>query len=354
MKKFFSYKKILFLVSVLIIVTIYMAMSVFALGASPMKVEYSGMPGETLKGQVSVYNPSDEAKYIYLNKSGFTYNDGSEEIVYTDTSEDSLKEWIIFPDEPVYIAPKQKTVVPYEIAIPEEAESKGYYGAIFIESGSVSDAVEDSSTISAKLSIRLAHLVLLEVEGSLFEDVSLKDIVVSQEHDDSFDLQLIMYNDGNVHGFPEGSVEFYNQNGALIHTMDVNPEKDEVMPKHKKTFTAPCPFSILPKGTYYVIFSGYTDEGKELNTKFMLEITENNEVFIREDDLSDFNIDNLRGTASQKTQMLQAGLGVLGIFVIALFLAYFLRCTILCLTNKKTCHFWWHSRKKTSKKGKKG
>lgn len=350
MKTFFCYKKAIILATTLLITFAVIVANVFALGASPLKVEYDGVAGETIKGQVSVYNSSDEPKYIYLNKADFTYNDDSEEIVYTNTEGNisGLQEWIILPGEPVYVKPKERKVISYEIAIPKEAESKGYYGAIFIESV----PVKEGSSISGKFSVKLAHLVLLEVEGSLFEDISLKNLVVSQEHDDSLELQLVMFNNGNVHGSPEGAVEFYDEKGNLVHTMDINSEGDTVMPQHKKTFTARCPFSDLPAGTYYAVFAGQTNEGKNLNAKFVFEITKNNEVILREDGMANFDIDSLRGAAVEKTQTFNAVAGVAGIFVVAVCFAYFLRCMMVCLTNKKACHFWWYKPKKAGRKGK--
>ena len=40
--------------------------STYAIGASPLRVEYEGIPGETIKGQVTVFNTSEEAVLHFM------------------------------------------------------------------------------------------------------------------------------------------------------------------------------------------------------------------------------------------------------------------------------------------------
>ncbi|MFC1655752.1 hypothetical protein ACFL3C_02700 [Patescibacteria group bacterium] len=353
MKVLFSYKKAILQITILIIATAHMAVGVLATGTSPMQVEYSGIPGDVLKGQVSIYNSADGPRLIYLKKNDFNYNDDTEDIVYSKSEDlgNSFTEWINLPQGPIYVDAKERKIIPYEISIPEGVESRGYYGALFIESLPIRNTSGSESSISGSLSLKLAHLVLLGVEGSLFENISLRDVVV-QENDKSLELQVVMYNDGNVHSTPSGSVELFSEQGELMHIMTLNEGNDSVLPQHQKTFVAKCPFENFPAGTYYVALSGNTEQGKAFQTKAVLEITKDKEVILHEDDIENLDIDALRGAAIKTTQTYQAVASVLAIFLFALFFAYFVKCGIICAGNKRDCHFWWYKPKRGSKKGK--
>lgn len=71
--------------------------------------EYYGNPGDIIKGQVTIVNPTEKEKVIY---------------VYQEDAK--IDAWINIPQTTYNIKGFHKAVIPYEIHIPEGAEAKIY------------------------------------------------------------------------------------------------------------------------------------------------------------------------------------------------------------------------------------
>jgi hypothetical protein len=88
-----------------------------AIKPSTGEVEYMGNPGDSIKGQITIINPSDEEKKVLI------YSDNNNEI----------ENWIIIPQNLYTIKGFHKVVISYEINVPEDVEAKVYNGNLFIK-----------------------------------------------------------------------------------------------------------------------------------------------------------------------------------------------------------------------------
>jgi hypothetical protein len=98
------------------------------------QIEYTGIPGDVVKGQIVLQNPSSFPKQIQI-----TLQDLDDDQVNTNGLANAAnlyeccKDWIILPQGDLYtIEPNQKVMIPYEMHIPQNAEAKNYYGAFYI------------------------------------------------------------------------------------------------------------------------------------------------------------------------------------------------------------------------------
>jgi len=103
--------------------------------ANTTKIEYTGTPGETIKGQIVIQNPSANPKNIQITLENLDEDDVRENgLATTANLYECCKDWVVLPQGEFYtIEPNKKTVIPYEMNIPADAEAKNYYGAFIVK-----------------------------------------------------------------------------------------------------------------------------------------------------------------------------------------------------------------------------
>lgn len=101
---------------------------------STTKIEYTGIPGQIVKGQIVIFNPSKEVKKILVTLGKIDQKDINENNLNAAANLfDCCQQWVVLPRGDVYtIAPQKKAVIPYELRIPQDAEAKNYYGAFLV------------------------------------------------------------------------------------------------------------------------------------------------------------------------------------------------------------------------------
>jgi len=98
------------------------------------QIEYTGIPGEVVKGQIVIQNPSSKPKKIQITLDNLD-EDGVKQNGLDSAANlyECCKEWMVLPKGEFYTTqPNQKAVIPYEMHIPEDAEAKEYYGAFYV------------------------------------------------------------------------------------------------------------------------------------------------------------------------------------------------------------------------------
>ncbi len=312
----------------------------YAIGAAPLRVEFTSQPGETVHGQVNVFNDSDSTQTIVVGKGDFLVNGYEEVEFYEDIKEDnlySLQEWITIPNNKVTLGPRKKGVIPYEITVPINAPSQGYYGSLFIETKPDTTAKEIAG---ATISVRVAHLVLLKVEGDLYEKINIDDFSVVQQNDQGLtEFDVVVVNKGNIHNSPTGEIEVIDEQGKVIQTLPINEAEYNVLPESKKTYKANCNADEIPAGHYYVTLHGNTDAGDPLEAEMKIRVSENHTIDILEKNLEGSNGRALKEMLSQTRIIRNSIIAVIGILLLTIcFVAitkYCFKCSKF-LNEKKT------------------
>jgi hypothetical protein len=137
-----------------------------ALTLSPVKVDVTGDPGQTLVVDMELSNDLDVPKTYYASFENFEPADdtGSPKFV---GGADGLATWM-HTDESVTLAPKERKVLSFTITIPADAEPGGYFAAVFWGEQPVGEG-DNQVSIGGKLGL----LVLLRVDGDIPEGVGL-------------------------------------------------------------------------------------------------------------------------------------------------------------------------------------
>lgn len=318
----------------------------YAIGAAPLRVEFSSQPGETVHGQVNVFNDSDSMQTIVVSKGDFIVNEDEDLEFYEDVKEDnlySLQEWITIPNNEVILEPRGKGVIPYEIIIPVDAPSQGYYGSLFIET----KPDTTKKIADATIGVRVAHLVLLKVEGGLYEEINIEDFNVVQQNDLGLaQFDVVVMNKGNTHNSPTGKIEVIDNQGNLVQTLDLNKDEYNVLPDSKKTYKEDCELKELPTGTYYVVLESETDMGNPLKAEMKFERTSDGKIIILEKTLGEAHGAELKKMLSQPRITRNSIIVIIGIFLFAVSFAAIARYCFKC------AHFM-NGKKKRRKKPKK-
>ena len=112
-------------VLVVLVCSIISAHEALALTVSPVRVEITGNPGQTLKGEMEILNEQQDTKVFYSSFENFepSGDTGSPRFV---GNTGNLSTWIK-TNERIDITPGEKIIVPYTITIPQDAEPGGYY-----------------------------------------------------------------------------------------------------------------------------------------------------------------------------------------------------------------------------------
>src|SRR5581483_7899599 len=133
--------------------------SVFALTVSPIKVEISGDPGQTLGGNITLINEEGQPQKFYSSFANFEAK-GESGTPYFVPATSGLGTWISVASE-VDLKPGEQKSLPYTITIPKGTPSGGYYAAIFWST--TPPVPVQGSDQQVSISGRLGILVLLTV-----------------------------------------------------------------------------------------------------------------------------------------------------------------------------------------------
>lgn len=208
-----------------------------AVSLFPDVVEISSARGVVVSSQISVINTKGVEQTYYLGSMKFKPSDDGKSPKFISSQEDhtELPEWIVFPYTEFQVAAHQKIEIPFQIAIPSDISSGGYYGAVTV-SQSPSDLVESNG---ATIEAVTASLILLTVEGETIQKAELLDYV---DHGASVRSGLASFftfrlqNQGNVHLTPSGSILFKDLFGRVIAELDANPSNSRILPSSTRTY----------------------------------------------------------------------------------------------------------------------
>ncbi len=256
----------------------------------PLQVEYSGLPGTSINGQISVLNTADKTHTITL----------SVDECPAESQVPSLTEWIVLPTTAFPVKAGEKVVIPYQINIPINASAQGYYGTIKVET-------TDEQGIMAD------QVVLLEVGENGDKEFFMQDLSINQNS-----LNIEIANKGSVHGTVEGLVEIIDTRGKVIEEMPLNDQGQNILPNNAVTYVEDSYAKNLPAGVYYLVIDGKADNGQQIQGKITFQTDRNGKIEIIDKYIGSVDIDSLRGSAQQQYVTLQTALAVAAILIFAI------------------------------------
>ena len=221
-------------VFVFVFLTIFGANDAQALTISPVRVEITGNPGQTLRGEMEILNEQGEAKIFFSSFENFepSGDTGSPRFV---GNTGNLSTWLNTTDR-IDIAPNEKQVIPFTITIPADAEPGGYFSAIFWGSQNPETQEAGEVAIGGKLGV----LILLRVAGDIHEEAGLSEF---STNDNKRLLTAVpvafgyrFTNKGDDRVVPLGDIVIKNTFGIEVEKIEANESEGNVLPNSSRKF----------------------------------------------------------------------------------------------------------------------
>ncbi len=207
-----------------------------ALTISPVRLEVGSDPGQTLTGEIQLFNEEVEAKTFYSSAANFESRGESGAPYFLPNVDEDLASWIEI-QEAVTLEPNERIAVPFLINVPGDAKPGGHFAAIFWGTS----APETSGGGQVSVGGKLGMLILLSVTGDLgisdgpALELSLKD---GARWTDSLPVSFVyrFVNSGRERIKPAGELTIKNFFGQNVSTLNANRRDGNVLPGSARQF----------------------------------------------------------------------------------------------------------------------
>lgn len=242
---------------------------------SPVRAEYSIDKGKSQTLTISIQNPTDVATTAKAVVNNFVASDdqsGEPRLILDENTpqpKNNFKNLVgTIPD--VQLGPKEKKDVNVNIAVPADATSGGYYGAIrWVPANS-------SQNGNVGLTASVGTIVLVTVPGNLNEQLSLEQLSTAQDgksmtlfRKGGVDVVTVLKNTGDIHVKPFGKISVKRTFGGEVASVEFNntEPRANVLPGSSRKFVTSLPKDVQKFGRYTVeINLGYTQGSGQLIT----------------------------------------------------------------------------------------
>lgn len=223
-----------FLALLVVIFATILPTSTNALTISPTKIEVTGDPGQTIVGEIELFNEEPDAKTFYTTFENFEPR-GETGAPFFVGGGSGLSTWLGAQGS-VSIVSGERAVVPYSITIPSDATPGGYFAAVFF--GSQPPTADGAGEVS--IGGKVGSLVLLRVSGEVAESGGVLDFAEATGQRFLNTLPVgISYrfnNTGADRVVPRGEIEVKNVFGMHVITLNANPNEGSVLPNSVRKF----------------------------------------------------------------------------------------------------------------------
>jgi hypothetical protein len=222
----------------------------FALTISPTKIEVAGDPGQTIIGEIELFNEQAEQKTFFTSYENFEPR-GETGSPYFVGGGSGLATWITTA-ESYSILPGERVTVPYTITIPADATPGGYFSAIFFGSQPPS-----TSGAGGEVAIggKVGSLVLLRVNGAVEESGGILDFNVGDGGNVFTAVPLTfvyrLNNTGGDRVVPRGELVIRNMFGGTTATISANQNEGSVLPNSIRRFEVLWGNTTLPATSFW-------------------------------------------------------------------------------------------------------
>jgi hypothetical protein len=264
------------------LIFIFFPLKVFSAGLdvefSPVKINETVRPGESLVKTFKVFNASYTEGTFYTDIQDFKVSSelGSPtffEGIANPDARYSLRSWLEVEEEfKKSITVPARSFGSFEVTIdvPENAEAGGHYAAVFLQTAP--PASEGNTSVSSVG--RIASLLLINVPGEVDESLVVEDFSTNKEIYFEGNPRVLfsthLKNEGTVHAIPTGA--FFISGGSYFRPRSVlyNINQLAVMPgapprKITESFVMEKEGLIPPFGKFEVILlANYGSAGQDV------------------------------------------------------------------------------------------
>ncbi len=226
------------------------------------RVELELTPGESVTGEITVENPTDQVTAIRVYLEDFAYlpgPSGEKNFFAAGTGPYSASNWLTFTPTDISLPAYGKASVRYSARLPEEA-SGGYYSVIFFET--IIGQVPDKDGVAIDVAGRIGALFLIEAKNSQRRDGVIESIDIRPSQGNKpLEIETAYRNTGNVHTPLTGNFVLMDAEGGIA-------ARGELAPLYSMPGTTARGVTQwvgrVPKGSYTALLTYSLGKGKSL------------------------------------------------------------------------------------------
>ncbi len=222
------------LYTILIVAIAGIASPAFALTVSPARVEITGDPGATLQGKIELFNEQEGARTFFTSFENFEPS-GDSGAPHFIGAKDDLATWIKTENK-VVLESGKRSIVPFSISIPKNAEPGGHFAAVFF--GSQAPGAQGGGQVS--IGGKIGVLVLLRVSGEVVEGGGLLEFIAKGKQRFFSALPVTfayrLNNTGGDRVVPLGEIKIKNTLRMTSATLLANKNEGSALPGSARKF----------------------------------------------------------------------------------------------------------------------
>jgi len=184
------------------------------------KIRVVVSPGERAFGEITLDNPTDEAKSMRLYLEDWYYlpgGTGAKEFLPANSTPTSACPWISFSPAEVTVPGFGKQKINYSVNAPPDATGARFATLFFetlISKGSFSDS---GRSVGLNVNVRVATLFYVEIKGTTARTAKISNLKIapSQETKGALDITLDFENTGNTDITTSGNFSLMNNEGLV-------------------------------------------------------------------------------------------------------------------------------------------
>jgi len=217
-----------------------------AMTISPPTLDFTLNPGDVIADVIQVYNEEGVPFKIAPVSMNFYVKEGDETTGSPDFYDAGevrngyeLAPWLIFDENPVVIPPNERVNLPFQIAVPADAQPGSHFGAIQILATKPDEIVNEGNA-SVGIDRGTTVLMFVRVGGDARDELLVSDFKTQGETLSHLpaDFTIRLRNEGTTHLRPVGNVIVEDMFGRQVASLQVNPgpQYKSILPASSRRF----------------------------------------------------------------------------------------------------------------------
>ncbi len=228
-----SFKAGLLAVLSLVLVAGLLPLSSKALTVSPVTLELSGDPGQTVDSKMTLTNETTAPQTYKQSISQVSAAQETGDPIFTSGGE--VTNWVKVSKDSVALQPGESATVDFSVDIPQTANPGGHFVAVLW-----SPQNDNSEKGDVSISAKVGALVFITVNGQITESGNLIEFGLNGGRKTMSHLPAVLFyrfqNSGNDRLVPQGNVVVKNWFGHTRATIDANKTDGSVLPGNIRRF----------------------------------------------------------------------------------------------------------------------
>ena len=269
--KYVTRKKILFTHLLLLALGVFYFIPVQAqeaprgLQISPVRFDWDMNSGEERTGVINLKNYDNVARSVSIETEDFYVTDNTTEAkFFIPDSNHPLKAWDVINwievQKNVELAPGEGRDVSFQVKVPQNTPTGGFYGALFFNAPM--DAVSNEQGSRIQINQRLGSLLVMAIKGSqpIIRSGEIHDFKPIKKifWEKSADFLADLYNSGNLPFKMLGAIDIYKF-GSKVDSIVLDPRI--AYPEKTRRYEQAWNFSSWAYGFYTAKISFISDDG---------------------------------------------------------------------------------------------